>query len=166
MQVSYIFMPVASAITALTDCLLAYLAQAGFRGQAGDALPSLATAGATAQAQSKAGRPGNRSMPGAMEEAASAVLVDAELAPAWEAAASKADAASASADAECNQFAGAPEEYLTPRLPRVMFEHVAALVSMGVKMDAVARAHGIDHLRALDVVKHQVCPALQLLCFV
>ena len=123
LQIAYIFVPVASAITALTEALLAYLATAG--------VASAATHGGAVPPP----------QPGA------AVLAPEHLASAWDVASRPQGGAA---------FDGEPFEYLSPWLPQAMFEHIAALVTVGVRMDAVAASHGIAELRALDVIKQQV----------
>lgn len=54
------------------------------------------------------------------------------------------------------EFEGRPGEYLTQLLPRVMFDYIASLVSIGMRIDAVAQSHGIACTKALDIIKSQV----------
>lgn len=63
------------------------------------------------------------------------------------------------------KFEGRPGEYLTQLLPRVMFDYIASLVSIGMRIDAVAQSHGVSCAKALDIIKSQVhsCLPLQLL---
>jgi hypothetical protein len=49
-----------------------------------------------------------------------------------------------------------PGDFLTPLLPKVMFDLISCLVNVGVRMDTVAQLHDVASLRALDVVKQQV----------
>jgi hypothetical protein len=138
LQIAYIFMPVASAITTLTEALLSYLSFAGY---------TRSTALARERTQA-------RDPSAARSIAPTAVLAPEFLTSAWKAPAAPVDGHSGGV------FDGKPYEYLTPWLPRVMFDHIACLVSIGVRMDEVAKSHGIDNLRALDVIKHQVPRAL------
>lgn len=54
------------------------------------------------------------------------------------------------------KFEGRPGEYLTQLLPRVMFDYIASLVCIGMRIDAVAQSHGGSCSKALDIIKSQV----------
>jgi hypothetical protein len=137
-------MPVATAISTLTDALFLYLAREGY------------SSAVRAEEREKA-RLARESQtliasPPDLDNLCSKVLAPEHLASAWE---SSTGGAATERDA-CPVFDGQPFEYLTPWLPRAMFDHIACLVSIGVRMDSVAKSHGIENLRALDVIKHQV----------
>ena len=155
LQIAYIWVPVASAITALTEAVYAYLAQVGYAGSA----PAAAAAAGPALPQKLPTAPGvvGSKAPDALATAREAVLTPEHLASAWEAAANGTSASAPLPGAEALPvFDGKPHDYLTPWLPRAMFDHIACLVSIGVRMDEIAQSHGIERLRALDVIKHQV----------
>lgn len=141
-------MPVASAITSLTEALLAYLAHAGYARDDLARAPSQPS-GVPAAPGAHASAP-----PEALADAAAAVLAPEHLTGVWDAAASASMPLRDNAETG-GEFDGKPFEYLSPWLPRVMFDHIACLVNIGVRLDEVARSHGIERLRALDVVKHQ-----------
>jgi hypothetical protein len=149
LQIAYIFVPVASTISSLVETLLTYLSNAGYACTEMATAPSLPV-----RVPAAPGGPQSEP-PAALADAAAAVLAPQHLACAWDA--SAAASAPLPAAGEDVTFDGKPYEYLSPWLPRAMFDHIACLVSIGVRMDEVAKSHGIERLRALDVVKHQVC---------
>ena len=133
LQLAYIFTPISATISRLTEALLAYLALTGY----------------THVCKRSEERPRAPDPDGAAGSA-TGILAPDHLARAW--GCSHTDEGHSSM---C--FDGKPCEYLTPWLPRVMFDHIASLVSIGMGIDEVARSHGIRSLKALDVIKHQVC---------
>lgn len=53
-------------------------------------------------------------------------------------------------------LSGRPRDFLTTLLPQVMFDYVACLLNIGMRMDEIARQHNIKELKALDILKQQV----------
>jgi hypothetical protein len=147
LQIAYIFMPVATAISTLTDSLFSYLAAEGYS----------SAVRAEEREKARSARESRPLVPAPPDlgDLSSKVLAPEHLASAWESSNGERNA--------CGAFDGQPFEYLTPWLPRAMFDHIACLVSIGVRMDAVAKSHGIENLRALDVIKHQVRPSARTL---
>ena len=135
LQIVYIFTPVSAAISILAETLFSYIAIAGY------------THGSQrAQERQRAAEAGPHGQ----------LAASSALAPELLACAAGALAEGMLGHSE-SSFQGKPCEYLTPWLPRVMFDHIAALVSIGMGIDEVAKSHNMKALKALDVIKHQVC---------
>jgi hypothetical protein len=63
-------------------------------------------------------------------------------------------------------LSGCPRDFLTPLLPQVMFDYIACLLNIGMRMDEIARQHNIQDLKALDILKQQVCmPRIHAMCY-
>jgi hypothetical protein len=129
-QIAFVLFPVGSAMTAMLRNLIMYLQSAGCCAPSKDRAP---------------GRHVPKCPP--VSNPASEVYTGGDLAAAW---------AADSSPSTPVKFEGRPGEYLTQLLPRVMYDYIAGLVSIGVRIDAVARSHNIRHLKALDIIKHQV----------
>lgn len=84
-----------------------------------------------------------------MDDPAASVYTSERLADAWN---------SSGQALVAKEFAGRPGEYLTQLLPRTMFDYIASLVSIGMRIDAVAQSHGISCAKALDIIKSQARP--------
>lgn len=53
--------------------------------------------------------------------------------------------------------ASPPGDFLTALLPQVMFDYIACLLNIGMKMDQIGHQHNIKDLKAVDILKQQVC---------
>eukprot|EP00892_Ulva_mutabilis_P003035 jgi/Ulvmu1/12732/UM095_0037.1 len=132
-QVALVFFPIGLALTAMQRNLMTYVESAG--------------------CHAPRRRQPNQHVPACppLGSPAGSVYTSAHLADAWNA---------SGADLAVTEFEGRPQEYLTPLLPRVMFDYISSLVSIGMRIDAVEGSHGIDCSKALNIIKSQVSMTL------
>lgn len=136
-QVALVFFPIGLALTAMQRNLMMYVESAGCHA------PRRSQPSQHVPACPPMGSP------------AGSVYTPAHLANAWDA---------SGADLAVVEFEGRPQEYLTPLLPRVMFDYISSLVSIGMRIDAVEESRGIDCSKALDIIKSQVCSQTTAVC--
>lgn len=127
-QIAYIFLPVGSAITAMQLHLMAYLEASG--------APRPRTACGTAPPVPQ---------PAPLSRQATDVLLHSTLASGHSA-----------SDTQASWNSAHPSEVVTTLLPQVMFDYVACLLHIGMKMDGIAHHHSIKELKAVDILKQQV----------
>jgi hypothetical protein len=131
-QIAYIFLPVGSAITTMQKHLRLYLEATG-------AVPprSACTVSETAPPEAEST---------SHSREATNILQKCAL-----------TGSNSNDSVKRRLLSGRPSDYLTTLLPQVMFDYVACLLNMGMRMDEIARQHNIKELRALDILKQQVC---------
>jgi hypothetical protein len=130
-QIAYIFLPVGSAITTMQKHLRLYLEATG-------AVPprSACTVSETAPPEAEST---------SHSREATNILQKCAL-----------TGSNSNDSVKRRLLSGRPSDYLTTLLPQVMFDYVACLLNMGMRMDEIARQHNIKDLRALDILKQQV----------